>query len=599
MRKPATAYCGSARATRVCCAWTRAATTAIASGLPDQKINTLLARRRTSELWIGTDAGIAIWNGSTITQAGVPAGLDQLRVLSMLEDRDGNLWIGTASNGVFRVDPRGRMTRAADAAHQRETVAALYEDRDGNLWIGTNSGLERWRDAAFTTYSATEGLPTEHIGAVYADAMARTWFAPLDGGLFYLRDGTVVPVVDDGLDRDVVYAIAGNADAVWIGRQRGGLTRIPLRGDGRARRYTQADGLAQNSVYAIHVARDGAIWAGTLSGGVSRFHAGAFTTYTAAHGLASNMVAAITETSDGAMWFATPNGVSRFADGEWRRFAVAEGLPANEVTTLLPDRTGPRVWVGTAAGLAFIDPHRVQQVPLPTRAAVLSLIEDASGALWIVTADRILRANRDQLAAGRLEAREFALADGLLSRQGVKRASAISLDARGRVWIATPRGLSVADPATTARAAPGLVQIEEVSADGSIADLERPIEIAPRPQRIRFVYAGLSLAVPERIAFRYRLDGFDARLERIVDPPRSGIHQSESGQIPLSRDRVEQRRRVEQQRGRRPLRRATGGVANASVSRRAGRARRSRGVGRLPHPHAHRRETSARHERSQ
>ncbi len=484
----------------------------ITEGLPDPKVNVLLPRRHSPQLWIGTDAGLAVWNGSAIARAPGLSALDRMQVLSMLEDRDGNVWIGTASNGLFLVDPRGGVTPAVHADHPAETVTALYEDRDGNVWVGTNSGLERLRDAPFATYSIAQGLPAERIGAVYADVASNTWFAPLEGGLFRLREGRVAPIVDAGLANDVVYAITGGVDAVWIGGQRGGLTRIPLSGDGRARRFTQADGLAQNSVYSVFRAHDGAIWAGTLSGGVSRFHAGQFTTYRAGDGLAADMVAAITETPDNVMWFATPSGVSRFADGTWRRFAVPDGLPSNEVTALFPDRAG-RLWIGTAAGLALIDrldQPSIRDVPLPTRAAVLALAEDASGSLWIVTAERILRANRDRLASGILDAREFALADGLQSLQGVKRASGVSIDPRGRVWIATPRGLSVTDPTSSAgRAAPGLVQIEEMSADGVALDATGPIQIAPRPQRIRFAYAGLSLAVPERVMFRYRLDGFD------------------------------------------------------------------------------------------
>jgi ligand-binding sensor domain-containing protein len=487
--------------------------TPLTKGLPDRKINALLPRRVGPELWIGTDVGLAIWDGSVITRSSVSSSFDGLQILTMLEDRDANVWIGTASNGLFRVDPSGRVVRAHHEDHPRETVSALFEDRDGTIWIGTNTGLERMRDAAFTTYSTTEGLPTERIAAVYADGTSTTWFAPLDGGLYRLRHGGVEAIPGAGLATDVVYSLTGDANAVWVGRQRGGLTRIPLTGKGALRRFTQADGLAQNSVYSVFRSRDGAIWAGTLSGGVSRFDGSRFTTYTTADGLAANMVAAISETPDGAMWFATPNGLSRFHANHWRRFASAEGLPSNEATSLVHDRTG-RLWIGTLEGLAFIDAGAdltVRKAPLPGRATVLALAEDANGSLWIVTGDRILRANRDQLAAGRADVRQFALADGLLSLHGVKRASAISVDSHGRVWIATPRGLSTTDPMSHAgRAAPGLVQIEAISADGVPVDAEKAVQIAPRPQRIRFAFAGLSLAVPERVTFRYRLDGFDA-----------------------------------------------------------------------------------------
>ena len=77
-----------------------------------------------------------------------------------------------------------------------------------------------------------------------------------------------------------MYSIGGGGGDVWVGRQRGGLTRLRLQGTAvSVERYTQADGLAQDSVYAVHRARDGAVWAGTLSGGASRFKDGVFTNY--------------------------------------------------------------------------------------------------------------------------------------------------------------------------------------------------------------------------------------------------------------------------------------------------------------------------------
>src|SRR5207253_9492758 len=97
-----------------------------------------------------------------------------------------------------------------------------------------------------------------------------------------------------------IYSISGWADVVWAGRQRGGLTRLQFRNGAIASQsYTKANGLAQNSAYAVYESRDGSAWAGTLNGGVSKFKDGHFTTYTTTDGLASNTVSSILETHDG------------------------------------------------------------------------------------------------------------------------------------------------------------------------------------------------------------------------------------------------------------------------------------------------------------
>ena len=123
-----------------------------------------------------------------------------------------------------------------------------------------------------------------------------------------------------GLSQDIVYSISGSGkDELWVGRQRGGLTHLSLvNGSITTRTYTQADGLPQNGVYAVHQNRDGSVWSATLSGGVSEYKDSHFTTYTTANGLASNMVSSIAEGVDGTMWFGTPTGLSGLAKNGWR-----------------------------------------------------------------------------------------------------------------------------------------------------------------------------------------------------------------------------------------------------------------------------------------
>src|SRR5262249_58571888 len=96
----------------------------------------------------------------------------------------------------------------------------------------------------------------------------RVWFAPSNGGLFWLKGSQIERVTPAGVGKEVVYSIASGKDELWVGRQRGGLTRLRYKGGSfRAETFTQAEGLAQNSVYAVHQSRDGTVWAGTMSGG--------------------------------------------------------------------------------------------------------------------------------------------------------------------------------------------------------------------------------------------------------------------------------------------------------------------------------------------
>jgi ligand-binding sensor domain-containing protein/signal transduction histidine kinase len=497
-------------------------TFAITKGLPDRKVNCLLPVAN-GALWVGTDNGVVHWNGTELTGAGLPPTLSHAEALAMVEDHDGNVWVGTPE-GLLRLNAGGLSALVERDGRARGAVTALFEDREGNLWVGGERGIERLRAGVFSTYATAQGLPSDSNGPVYADTEGRIWFAPADGGLYWLQGSHIGHGPNAGLNRDVIYSIAGGDGELWLGRQHGGLTRLRMKGSAlTSETYTQSDGLAQNSVYAVHQGRDGTVWAGTLSGGVSRFANGKFTTYTTSDGLASNTVSAILESSNGAMWFATPNGLSSLAAGRWQ--TMRAGLPSEQVTCLYEDATGV-LWIGTDAGLALFASGRVSlppEVPALLRGQILGIVEDKSGALWIATATHVLRVARDKLLRGGLgdaDVRDYGLADGLHGVEGVKRNRSVVADPDGRIWFSMNNGLSVVDPARlTGSSAPAMVHVQTLSVDGNSLDLRSSVHIQSSHQRIIFGFAGLSFAVPERVKFRYKLDEFDQKWSEAVTTP--------------------------------------------------------------------------------
>lgn len=485
----------------------------IGKSLPDRKINCLLPISN-EELWIGTDNGVVRWNGVEVTTAGLSAPLTHVQALTMIKDRDANVWVGT-NNGLIRVSPQGTVAfskRDSDSV----PVTALFEDREGNIWVGTSQGIERLRDSVFVTYSAGEGIPAENNGPVYVDSEHRVWFGPAAGGLYLLKEGKVKRVNSGGLQNDVIYSITGDTNGLWIGRQKGGLTHVSYKDESyKTETFTEAQGLAQNSVYAVNQNRDGSVWAGTLSGGVSQFSGGKFRNYTTRNGLASNTIDAIVESADGTMWFATPNGLSALSKDRWQTFKVQDGLPSDRVNCLFEDSTG-LLWVGTDNGLAFFDSGRFQTpatVPASLREQILGLVADGTRSLWIATTNHVLRVTRDNLRNGQLTEKdviEFGIADGLHGSEGVRRNRSVTHDPSGMIWFSLSSGLAVVDPSRLEKSSvPAIVHINAMAADGSPIDLSRSIRIASARQRIAFSFVGLSLAIPERVKFRYKLDDFD------------------------------------------------------------------------------------------
>jgi ligand-binding sensor domain-containing protein/signal transduction histidine kinase len=479
------------------------------NGRDDTKINCLLPLQN-SELWVGTAKGVLRWSGTKLTLAGVPSPLLNLDVLSILRDRDSDIWVGT-SRGLFRYNANGVSLLSTTGP-----VAALFEDREGNIWIGSTRGLERLRDSAFVTYSLPN-LKSQSMGPLHVDSGGRTWIAPIQGGLRWLKAGKTGVITADGIANDVVYAIAGTGeDDAWVGRQQGGLTHLRYTGNSfTAKTYTQADGLAQNRVYAVYRSRDGTVWSGTLNRGVSELKNSHFKNYTITDGLAANTISSIAEGPDGTMWFGTPKGVSAMSQKGWRTYTAADGLPSEDVNCLLQDSTRI-LWIGTAEGLAYLSDGQVhvpRRVPKSLQAPIFGIEEDKNGWLWIATSDHVLRVPRDKLLSGivkEVDVREYDQADGLESTEGVKRSRSVVSDSAGRIWFSLSSGLSVVNPSRVAASSPlAIAHIEALSVDGSPVNVQDMVHIPASPRRITFTYTGLSLTTPERVHFRYFLDSFD------------------------------------------------------------------------------------------
>jgi len=152
--------------------------------LRPMKINCLLPLEN-SELWVGTTEGLWRWNGTDLTRARVPSSLLHIDVLSMIRDRESNTWVGT-NNGLLCFTSSGVSLSAREVPATGGPATALFEDREGNLWVGSPRGIERLRKSAFVTYPVA-GVQSERSGPVYVDQEGRTWFAPVAGGLHWLK----------------------------------------------------------------------------------------------------------------------------------------------------------------------------------------------------------------------------------------------------------------------------------------------------------------------------------------------------------------------------------------------------------------------------
>jgi signal transduction histidine kinase/streptogramin lyase len=466
-------------------------------------------------VWIGSETGLHLWEQGEPVRLKLPEGLRKAQVLALLRDRNHALWVGT-DVGLYRIDPELRVVTGFYRGAEETEVSAIYQDNEGDIWFAGSHGIDRLRNGMFTSFSSTETSLKEIGGPIFVDGDRRTWFAPISGGLYCLENDRVRRVGVPGLGNDVIYSIDGTKDELWLGRQEGGLTELTRRDDKwLTKTFTQKDGLAQNSVYTVTRARDGSVWAGTVSGGVSVLRHSQFKTYTVNNGLPSNAIFSSMEADDHKMWFASPSGLLSFDGNHWTTYAAPDTDPPPNVRTVFED-SGHVLWVGTSHGLTWFDHRRIEvphDLPQALDQEVLSIGQDAEGFLWVATAQHVLQIDRAKLLSGTLKENDvlsYGADDGLTETEGVRRDRSLVADLSGRIWLSLSHSLAVAD----VRAAEGYrrpvgVRVDSVLPEGGSSEGRQGFELPSETRSITFRYSGTNLSIPQRTQFRYLLGGLE------------------------------------------------------------------------------------------
>ncbi|HEX8282768.1 MAG TPA: two-component regulator propeller domain-containing protein [Pyrinomonadaceae bacterium] len=486
-----------------------------ADGLPGGV--SAIERGADGSLWLGTGAGLCLYKGGRFETYTTRDGLPDDRVISLRASRDGGLWVGTAAGAALFRD--GRFERFSEGDPLADgIVLSVFEDREGSLWLGTESGgLHQLRGRKFTTYSTREGLSSDLVKAIYEDGAGQVWVGTYGAGLNLLHGGEVKTfTTKDGLASNIVLALfSDQVGDLWVGTP-DGLSRYRA---GRFETFTSADGLPNDFVRSIYADRSGALWIGTR-GGLARLKDGEFTTYTTRDGLTSDFVGTVYEDAAGNLWVGTLGGLSKFAGGRFTSYTSKDGLPETAVIAIHGDAEG-RVWVGTnGGGLGLLDGGKFHSFTsrdgLPND-TVYRILEDAHGRLWMSCKKGIFSIAKSELAefaargAGSLSPVVYGTADGMPTRECSGGGHPSGWRGRdGRLWFTTIKGVAMIDPERVAlNNEPPPVVVEEVRVDGELVPSGARRELEPGSSRFDFHYAGLSFVAPEKVRYRYKLEGFD------------------------------------------------------------------------------------------
>jgi ligand-binding sensor domain-containing protein/signal transduction histidine kinase len=445
------------------------------------------------------------------------------RIQTLFADREGDLWIGT-NGGLVRYSS-GKIDRfPVTDPLATSSILSIMEDREGNIWVGTEtSGLAILRDERFRTLGTRDGLSSDATTTVVEDGAGTLWVGTSGNGLNAItRSGSSVGKVKllsvrEGLVSDVILSLAAapNGD-LWVGTPDG----LNFVRNGTVRSFTSADGLPDDFIRSLLVDADGSLWIGTRRGlahwnpSTPGMH---MDIYTQSTGLGSDLVGAMARDARGNLWVATLAGLSRLQGApkpSVTNFTAADGLSSDVITALLP-RSNGTLLIGTQNhgwngwdGQHF---SRVANTGL-NGTTVHAILDDERGHLWFATASGIARCDCD-MAGSCSHWMEFGPADGLRGREMATNSHPSAWRSRdGWLWFATPKGLVAADPAHfPVNTVPPPVALVRFAAD----DVDQPLhgagslKVQAGHNHFQFDYAGLSFTAPQKVRYRYMLEGFD------------------------------------------------------------------------------------------
>jgi signal transduction histidine kinase/ligand-binding sensor domain-containing protein len=487
-----------------------------------------LAEDDDGALLVGVADGIRRFVDGKAKAYPLPPGLGQFEVRRLLHDRDGGLWIGTYNNGLLHVH-NGRVDLFAQSdSLSDDHTSAFLEDREGNIWLGTLGGLDRFRNFAVPTMSMKQGLPNTLVVSVLADRDGSVWLATYSGlsrwdsgqlnafgkqggklngqnanSLFqdgggriwvstnrefgYLENDKFISI--NGVPGGAIHAITEDSDGnLWIANEAAGLLKL-FHGQ-MVQQIPWAE--LGHKEFATALLADplrGGVWVGFYLGGVIYFRDKKVRGYTADDGLGEGRVTGFRLDPDGTLWASTEGGLSRLKNGRGATLTSKNGLPCDKVHWAIED-DARSFWLLMDCGLV-----RVARAELDAWAGA---VDKGGGSKQTI------------------QATTFDNSDGVRANPVASSYSPqVTKSSDGKLWFLPLDGVSIIDPRHLPfNRLPPPVHVEQITADHKTCDVANGdgkgrLRLPPLVRDLQIDYTALSLVAPEKVRFRYKLEGWD------------------------------------------------------------------------------------------
>jgi signal transduction histidine kinase len=446
---------------------------------------------------------------SSFTSEGLDG--DTIQVSNMLTDRAGSLWIGTVSQGLRVVrDRRSDYYRSSDGL-SGNVINAIYEDRENNIWVLTSGGLDRFRVPKVLTFSSREGMSSDFAGSVLAATDGAVWVGNHDA-LDEIHEGSVSSIREaQGLPgRRVTVLLEDHLGRLWVGTD----NTLSVREGGKFHKLLRSDGSPVGTLQSLIEDRNDDLW-GILAPSLSRLiHIHGVTVQEETVGPVGSYITSIAPDPAGGIMVGLRTGeTASYRDG-----LLKMAVKANGPTYQLLQTSDNHLLIFSAGQLTGWQYERPQRLGLENGLpceAPFTFIVDKQKTLWLYSSCGLIAIDDRELQRwwtdpkAKLRYSLFDSFDGVQAAQTsfTPRASEAP---DGKLWFVNGTVAQMIDPKNLPRndLTPP-VHIENLIVDGKSYSPRKDLRLPPLGRDLEIDYTGLSLVVPQKVQFRYRLEGRD------------------------------------------------------------------------------------------
>lgn len=469
-------------------------------------------------------------------------------VYRFYKDGNGDVWVG-GSRGVSKIGYKHERFIGMENGLCNRMICGIIQDKEGNMWFGAfGGGVSKYKNDLFVNINEQHGLANNTVMSFFKDSKDNMWIGTWGGGVSKLdykawknKDTVIIQnydVVKDGLALNNIWSICEDKKGnIWFGTSAAGVSVF----DGKKfHNLYLKDGLHGVRIQTLLCDRKGNVWL-AHENGLDMFDGKQFTYFGPDAGISPQGVNAIYEDNFGNIWFGSPDRITKFDGKKFSNILSTEGFP--RVRNISRDHFG-YIWISTDAGVSVYNGKSffsINESNGLSSNTVYFTCPDDQGYLWMGTNNGI-----DRLDIGayvnqkEVKIKHYGKEEGFIGLECNQNAFYRDID--GDLWLGTVQGVTIYDPrqesTNKVEAQTALTGIRlflenfnySKYSDSLIDGIPNALHLPYDKNHITFDFIGVSQTIPEKVKYKYMLQGFDSNWS-----PESSISSATYSNLPPGR----------------------------------------------------------------